>query len=173
LINGWFVEPVAKPSRDLWIWGAGHVGRAMVDVYSPLPEFAITWIDTSEDRFPTDVPKNVTTLPARDPQLLVKHAPSQGEHLILTYSHALDLELCHQLLNHSFTFAGLIGSKSKWARFQSRLRDLGHTDQQIARLTCPIGDPYLGKHPHAIAIGVGAQLLAGHTTLAKPKRANA
>jgi xanthine dehydrogenase accessory factor len=173
LLAGWFIEPIAKPSRPLWIWGAGHVGRAMIDVYSPLPEFALTWIDTSADRFPQNVPSNVTTLHAKDPQLLVKHAPALSEHIILTYSHALDLELCHQLLNHGFTFAGLIGSKSKWARFQTRLRALGHIEEHIARITCPIGNPQLGKHPHAIAIGVGAQLLASHTSLAKTRRAKA
>lgn len=173
LIQGWFVEPIAKPSRALWIWGAGHVGRAMVETYQPLTQFEITWIDTSADRFPQDVPSGVTTLHAQAPNLLVKHAPVHAEHLILTYSHALDLELCHQLLNHSFTFAGLIGSKSKWARFQNRLRALGHGAQHIDRITCPIGDPRLGKHPRAIAIGVGAQLLAKQNALAQTRRTRA
>ena len=159
LIEGWMVEPVLRPARDLWIWGAGHVGRALVDVLSPLPDLAITWVDTGLERFPNDVPQAVTVLPAVNPTDLVRHAPVRAAHLIVTYSHALDLELCHRLLSHGFDFAGLIGSATKWARFRSRLRALGHAPEAIARITCPIGDPALGKHPQQIAIGVAAQLM--------------
>ncbi|MGR3802438.1 xanthine dehydrogenase accessory protein XdhC [Marinibacterium profundimaris] len=160
LVDGWMVEPVAQAARPLWIWGAGHVGRALVDVLAPLPDLAITWVDTGPERFPETIPEGVTMVPAAAPAALVPRAPKEAEHLILTYSHALDLELCHALLLHGFAFAGLIGSATKWARFRSRLAGLGHGPEQIARITCPIGDPSLGKHPQAIALGVGAQLLA-------------
>ncbi|WP_428928340.1 xanthine dehydrogenase accessory protein XdhC [Marinibacterium sp. SX1] len=160
LVDGWMVEPLARAVRPLWIWGAGHVGRALVDVLAPLPDLAITWVDTGPGRFPATVPDRVTVLPAATPAALVPHAPQAAEHLILTYSHALDLDLCHALLTHGFAFAGLIGSQTKWARFRSRLAGLGHGPGEIARITCPIGDPALGKHPHAIAIGVAARLLA-------------
>ncbi|MBQ0748643.1 MAG: XdhC family protein, partial [Roseovarius sp.] len=80
-------------------------------------------------------------------------------HVIVTHDHALDLELCHQLLQRPFASAGLIGSATKWARFRQRLAALGHTDAQISRISCPIGDPNLGKHPQAIALGVAAALL--------------
>ncbi|MGB7318811.1 MAG: xanthine dehydrogenase accessory protein XdhC [Planktotalea sp.] len=170
LCDGWFIEPIAKPSRELWIWGAGHVGRAMVQTLAPLPDIAITWIDTSEGRFPDDQQDNVTKVPCAEPAALLKHAPANAEHLILTYSHALDLELCHQALGHDFAFAGLIGSKSKWGRFRARLRAFGHTDAQISRITCPIGDPNLGKHPQAIAIGVASCLLAREKAPAQNER---
>ena len=158
LIDGWMVEPVAPPPAPLWIYGAGHVGRALVDVITPLPDFVITWVDTSPDRFPQP-PEGVTILPAAQPQRAVAHAPRDAHHLILTYSHALDLELCHALLTHGFASAGLIGSASKWARFQSRLGALGHDRASIDRITCPIGDKTLGKHPQAIAIGVAGALI--------------
>ncbi|MEX0350045.1 MAG: xanthine dehydrogenase accessory protein XdhC [Paracoccaceae bacterium] len=159
LIDGWMIEPVHQPARQLWIWGAGHVGRALVDVLAPLPDLAITWVDTTTDRFPETIPDAVTVLPAAKPAELVRYAPPQAEHQVLTYSHVLDLELCDQLLRHGFAFAGLIGSTTKWARFRSRLSALGHAPEQIARITCPIGDPALGKHPQMIAVGVAAQLL--------------
>ena len=160
LLQGWFIEPVARPTRHLWIWGAGHVGRALVNVMAPLPDLAITWIDAAADRYPETVPPNVTALPASDPAALVPHAPQDADHLILTYSHALDLDLCHRLLTHGFSTAGLIGSATKWARFRSRLAALGHAPRSIARIRCPIGDPALGKHPQAIAIGVATAFLA-------------
>ncbi|MCC6002466.1 MAG: xanthine dehydrogenase accessory protein XdhC [Pararhodobacter sp.] len=156
---GWLAEPVAPPARLLWVWGAGHVGRAIVATLAPLPDFALTWIDAAPGRFPEGVPAGVTTLHAPDPADLVPLAPRNAEHLILTYSHALDLALCHRVLGHGFAHLGLIGSASKSARFRSRLRALGHTDARIARICCPIGDPSLGKHPQAIALGVGAALL--------------
>lgn len=159
LVDGWMIEPVHEPARHLWIWGAGHVGRALVDVLSPLPDLAITWVDTATDRFPADIPGTVMTIPAAKPAELVRHSPVNAEHLVLTYSHNLDLELCNRLLTHGFRFAGLIGSATKWARFRSRLAALGHAPEKIARITCPIGDPCLGKHPQMIAVGVAAQIL--------------
>lgn len=160
LIDGWMVEPLARPARALWVWGAGHVGRAIVAVLAPLPDVAINWVDTAADRFPAAIPFGVTPVVAADPARLVPHVPADAEHLILTYSHALDLDLCHRLLGHGFARAGLIGSATKWARFRARLAALGHPPEAIARIDCPIGDPALGKHPQAIAIGVAAALLA-------------
>ncbi len=159
LIDGWLVEPVARPTRALWVWGAGHVGRAIVTTLAPMPDFAITWVDTAPSRFPRTIPDGVTPLPAAEPVRLIPHAPKDAEHLILTYSHELDLALCSGLLSHGFGQAGLIGSATKWARFHSRLASLGHSPAQIARIRCPIGDPALGKHPQAIAVGVAAALL--------------
>ena len=159
LVQGWLVEPVAEAERQVWVWGAGHVGRALVAVLAPLPGIAITWVDTGPERFPEVVPEGVTPVWAAQPEALAGHVPVVAEHLIVTYSHALDLELCHRLLGRGFRWLGLIGSATKWARFRSRLAALGHSRAAIDRITCPIGDVSLGKHPQAIAIGVGLQLL--------------
>ena len=160
LADGWLLEPVAVPSRSLWIWGAGHVGRALVAVLAPLPGLQITWVDTDAARFPGAVPEGVAQRVAPDPGALVGESPRDAEHLILTYSHAIDLDLCHRLLRHGFAACGLIGSATKWARFRSRLAALGHAPGEIARIRCPIGAPSLGKHPQAIAIGVAADILS-------------
>ena len=152
---------MAPPARDLWLWGAGHVGRALTGVLAPLPGFRLTWIDTDVARFPETVPEGVACRVAADPGALVPQAPPAADHLILTYSHALDLDLCHRLLGHGFGRCGLIGSATKWARFRARLAALGHADAAISRIQCPIGDPALGKHPQAIAVGVAAALLKG------------
>ncbi len=149
----WADSMVQHPGRPLWIYGAGHVGRALVGVMAPLPDWEITWVDTALDRFPK-VPDGITHLAATEPARVVQHAPQQAHHLILTYSHEIDLALCHAVLNHGFASAGLIGSATKWARFRNRLAALGHRPEEIARIACPIGDPALGKHPQALAIGV-------------------
>ena len=160
LIDGWFIEPMQTARTPIWIYGAGHVGRAIVAMLAPLPGLDITWIDTAADRFPVEVPDGVTPLIVPTPQNAVQLAPENARHLILTYSHEIDLALCHAALCHRFAFAGVIGSATKWARFRSRLAALGHRPEVIDTLTCPIGDPTLGKHPQAIAVGVVAQLLS-------------
>ena len=115
------------------------------------------------------LPEGVTQLVAADPPRAVPHAPADAHHLVLTYSHEIDLALCHALLSHGFASAGLIGSTTKWARFRKRLEQLGHSDASILRIACPIGDPTLGKAPQAIAIGVTALLL--RATKASPEAA--
>lgn len=171
LVAGWLVEPVAEAERQVWVWGAGHVGRALVSVLAPLPGIAVTWVDVGPERFPDGVPEGVTVVPASDPAVVADHAPLDAEHLVLTFSHALDLELCHRLLLRGFRSCGLIGSATKWGRFRSRLRALGHEAAAVGRIRCPIGDPSLGKHPQAIAVGVVAELLRAPQVKVGEKRA--
>ncbi|MEP3346457.1 MAG: xanthine dehydrogenase accessory protein XdhC [Litoreibacter sp.] len=161
LDTGWLYEPTLPPREPLWVWGAGHVGRAIVSTLAPTQNFDITWVDSGADRFPLgqdDLP-NVARLHAATIPDAARCAPTDAHHLILTYSHAFDLELCHRLLSQGFASTGLIGSATKWARFKSRLKTLRHSDAQISRIRCPIGQPALGKHPQAIAIGVASELL--------------
>tara|TARA_B110000261_G_scaffold152176_1_gene181439 strand:- start:193 stop:1137 length:945 start_codon:yes stop_codon:yes gene_type:complete len=157
--DGWLFEPVTKEKELIWIYGAGHVGTAIANILSKLSQFSVTCIDTSQDRYPNNFPKTVEKLITKNPAQIVQYAPSETHHLILTYSHALDLEICHQLLQHNFATAGLIGSKTKWARFKKRLNELNYTFEQINRIICPIGEPSFGKSPYEIAIGVASMLL--------------
>ncbi len=147
--------PRARTRRDLWLWGAGHVGRAMINAAAP-GAFRITWVDTSREQFPTHVPPHVSILPAVNMPLLAARAPAGADHLIFTYSHDIDLALCAALLGRGGGSIGLIGSATKWARFSRRLRAMGLDPSGIA---CPIGDKALGKTPQAIAHGTVASLL--------------
>ena len=158
--GSWLVHPVEPPGTPLYLYGAGHVGRAIVRALEGLP-FAVTWIDTDEARFPPDVPAGVRTLATRDPAEVAAAAPDGAFHLVLTYSHSMDYDICHALLaDDRFGFAGLIGSETKRARFFKRFRDAGIAEPALARLTCPIGLPGIpGKEPATIAVAVAAQLL--------------
>ncbi|MCC7322044.1 MAG: xanthine dehydrogenase accessory protein XdhC [Rubellimicrobium sp.] len=173
-LDGWLIEGAPAPRRPLWIWGAGHVGQALVETLAPLPHWAITWADVAPDRFPALPARagtQVTILPAADLPRVAAHAPVDAEHLILTMSHEIDLALCHALLLRGFAACGMIGSATKRARFRSRLARLGHGPAAVARIACPIGDPALGKHPQAIAVSVAAALLLDATATAREGRA--
>ncbi|UWQ17685.1 xanthine dehydrogenase accessory protein XdhC [Jannaschia sp. M317] len=155
--DGWLREG-AQARRPIWIWGAGHVGQALAAVLAPLPDLAVTVIDEPA-RMP-DLPPGITPLAAADMPRAMALAPAEAEHFILTYSHEIDLALCHAALTHGFSACGLIGSPTKWARFRTRLASLGHGPKEIGRIRCPIGAPELGSHPQAIAVGVAAGLLS-------------
>lgn len=160
-------EPFKEPAQPLWIYGAGHVGRALVDAMMPLG-FDITWVDTNANRFPATISDNIDQLVAAKPGEVVRFAPPNAQHLVVTYSHALDLELSHRILGQPFQFAGLIGSTTKWTRFQRRLAALGHSQERISQIACPIGLPELGKTPAAIAVGVAVALLKNVAQTKKP-----
>lgn len=142
----------------LWLWGAGHVGRAVVAL-APRSAFDIVWVDTALDRFPCDVPDHASKLLASEPTRLVSRSPVDAHHLIFTYSHDLDFALCAALLRKETASIGLIGSDTKRARFFRRLRDIGLDPTPIV---CPIGDKSLGKHPDMIAQGVINGFLMEH-----------
>jgi xanthine dehydrogenase accessory factor len=156
---GWLVEPVSRGSHPLYIYGAGHVGRALVRALEDLP-FAVTWVDTSPARFPETVPPHAKAEVAADPAAFAQRTEADAVHIVLTYSHALDLVICLSLLKRGdFRFLGLIGSATKRARFVKRLSELGIAEGQLARLVCPIGLPGIGgKEPAMIALSVAAQL---------------
>ena len=159
LIDGWFIEPETTPTTHLWIWGAGHVGRALVGCLAPLPGLAITWCDTGAERFPNDIPNTVTPKIISVPDVAMVDAPQCAHHIVMTYSHPLDFGILNAALTHGFASAGVIGSATKWARFSKHLKALGHSEASVKRITCPIGTPALGKHPQAIALGVASQFL--------------
>ena len=150
---------LAKQNCDVFIYGAGHVGRAVVELARHLG-CQIFWVDTDEVRFPEVIPPEVTKLPARHPQTLAARAPDKAVHLVMTYSHQLDYEIVSVLLSSGgFARCGLIGSTTKAARFRKRLHESGLTAEQIDKLVCPIGvQQVTGKAPVQVALSVTAQL---------------
>jgi xanthine dehydrogenase accessory factor len=155
-----FVERFGEVRKTVLLFGAGHVGRAVVLALSQLP-FSVRWIDTRADQFPDYVPANVVTVRTNEPEREIDAAPQGTFVVIMTHSHPLDYSIAAAALRRSdFGFVGLIGSATKRARFASQARQLGLSEDQIARLVCPIGLPDIkDKEPSIIATGVAAQLL--------------
>lgn len=153
-------EGFGDARRPLLLFGAGHVGRALVLALAPLP-FAVTWIDPRADSFPAHLPANVDACTAPEPAARLSVAPEGAFVLVMTHSHALDLDIVATALKSGrFPHVGLIGSDTKRARFEKRLAELGIPADGIASLVCPIGIPGIdSKAPAVIAAATVAELL--------------
>jgi xanthine dehydrogenase accessory factor len=164
---------VLRPQRlPLRIFGAGHVGQALIQLLSPLDLFDIVWVDSRPGLLPLGLPECVTAQACATPTDLVGTAPPGTHYVVLTHDHALDYELCRLILARGDAgWLGLIGSASKSARFRSRLLRDGIGAERLPALNCPIGiDGIASKLPAAIAIAIAAQLLQRHagTTATDP-----
>jgi len=157
-------QRLALPLSPLALFGGGHVGKALVNVLSSLP-FAIAWIDSRDEIFPAQVPANVACEYSDPVHAAVAHLAAGTRVLIMSFSHAEDLDvvaacLRRQRARADLPYIGLIGSKTKWATFRHRLEARGFTDAELAQVTCPIGLPGItGKEPEVIAVSVAAQVL--------------
>jgi xanthine dehydrogenase accessory factor len=151
------LEALGPQRPPLWIFGAGHVGQALVRLLSELALFDIHWIDSRPELLPAGLPDCVSTHACAAPVDLLGAAGAATRYVVLTHDHALDYALCRAILRRGdATWVGLIGSASKAARFRARLRRDGIEPQG---LTCPIGVEISSKLPAAIAIAIAAQLL--------------
>ena len=152
-------EPVVSPDLDVALFGAGHVGSALVQVLSGI-DCDIRWIDSRRRVF-QHVPNEVRAVETADPALEVAAMPPGSYYLVMTHSHALDFDICARILRRGDArYCGLIGSVSKRRRFEKRFREQGLSQDVIDTLVCPIGvDGITGKRPAEIAVSVAAEVL--------------
>jgi xanthine dehydrogenase accessory factor len=158
------LRDAARAHLPVALFGGGHVGRAIVELLGTLPA-RTQWIDSRDEVFPPVLPANAQAEHS-DPVHAAVPMLEPGAHvLIMSFSHAEDLDIVAACLKRirehdDLPYVGLIGSKSKWAAFQHRLQTRGFSQQELARITCPIGVAgVLGKEPEVIAVAVAAQLL--------------
>lgn len=156
-----WTERFGERATPLLLFGAGHVGRALVLALAPLP-FAIRWLDGRDGAFPPHIPANVAPIRTHEPEAELHQALPGSFVVVTTHDHSLDLALTAAALRRDdLPYVGLIGSTTKRARFERRFRELGIPQGRIAALVCPIGLPGIGgKEPAIIAASVAAQLLA-------------
>jgi xanthine dehydrogenase accessory factor len=172
--DGRIYERFGEEPTAFYLFGAGHVGRALAVALGPLP-FAVTWVDMRPGAIPEMFPVNVTAIRDGDPVALLARAPDGAFIAVMTHSHALDLDLVIAALQADrFPYIGLIGSATKRARFTSAMRKMGMAEEAVARLVCPIGLTQIAsKAPAAIAASVAAQVLIAREAMATSTRAAA
>ncbi|RZL65615.1 MAG: xanthine dehydrogenase accessory protein XdhC [Variovorax sp.] len=155
---------LVAPLRPVALFGGGHVGAALARLLATLP-FAVRWIDSRDGVFPAALPAQIETEHSEPVQDAVAQLAPGSRVLIMSFSHAEDLDIVIACLKRlrardDLPYIGLIGSKTKWATFRHRLEARGFADAELARVTCPIGVPGItGKEPEVIAVAVAAQLL--------------
>ena len=161
-------EQIINQNQNLYIFGAGHVANALLSKLDGVG-FNIFVIDSRENFISKINTDYVFPILAKDHTIIIKNAPSKSYYLVLTHSHQLDLSICDSILKkNNFTFIGLIGSKTKKIRFKKRLIEIGHDENSIDKIECPIGIRSIeGKEPDVIAISIIARLLEYKSSSAK------
>jgi xanthine dehydrogenase accessory factor len=148
------------PPMHIVLFGAGHVGHAVIRLLGQLP-CVIQWVDERDELFPDEVPANVQIEPTDTPDAIVDAAPAGAYFIVMTHNHALDFSLAARIMRRrDFTYFGMIGSKTKRVKFERRLIERGVDPERLEEMTCPIGVPgIVDKAPHSIAVAVCAELL--------------
>ncbi|MWV14125.1 xanthine dehydrogenase accessory protein XdhC [Pseudomonas sp. R-28-1W-6] len=154
-------EPMGRAQARIAVFGAGHVGRALVPLLASLP-CKVRWIDSREAEFPDPLPRGVERIVSDEPVDEVAEQAAGTYFIVMTHNHQLDLELTAAILaRNDFTWFGLIGSKSKRARFEHRLRERGLASEVVQRMRCPMGLAEVkGKLPMEIAVSIAGEVIA-------------
>ena len=166
-IDDWFIDTIVGTDFNIAVFGAGHVGTAIVAALAQL-DCNIRWIDSRRDIF-RSVPANVRSIESPEPSLEVAAMPVASFYLVMTHSHALDFDICDRILRRQDAqYCGLIGSRSKKRRFEKRYRQQGMPQEMFDALTCPIGvDGISGKKPAEIAVAAAAEVLQAYEHMSK------
>ncbi|HCE6994463.1 xanthine dehydrogenase accessory protein XdhC [Pseudomonas aeruginosa] len=154
-------EPMGQPQAHIAVFGAGHVGRALVPLLASLP-CRVRWIDSREHEFPATLPDGVEKVVNGEVLDEVERMPPGSHFIVMTHNHPLDLELTAAILaRNDFAYFGLIGSKTKRVKFEHRLRERGVDAERLQRMRCPMGlEQVKGKLPAEIAISIAGEVIA-------------
>ena len=156
-----------KASRmDIMLFGAGHVGSALVPILKQLP-CRMRWVDSRENGDADTANVGVDMICSDEPAAEVQSMPAGSYFLIMTHNHQLDYEiLCAALKRKDAAYVGLIGSQTKWRRFQMRLQHQGYSEDFYSAVHCPIGLAQVpGKRPIEVAVSVAGELIGIHNEI--------
>lgn len=154
----------------IMVFGAGHVGKALIKVLGELP-CHVSWVDARPELFDTDLPSNVTAVSELDPVDAIQKMPPNSYYLVMTHNHGLDFELCSSILKRGDArYLGLIGSETKWQRFQLRFQRRGYDPTLYDTIRCPVGLSQIpGKLPMELAVSIAGELISEYQTQHPPR----
>ena len=156
-------ECFAITKINIWLFGAGHVGKALVSVLHQLP-CRVNWVDSRPEEFPAEIPSNVTKTVSEDPEKIVSSAPVKSYFIVMTHQHPLDFEITAAILKRKDArYIGLIGSRTKWERFKLRFEHRGFKPEVFEEVRCPIGlSEVKGKRPIEVAVSIAGEIIADY-----------
>lgn len=148
---------------NIMLFGAGHVGRALVTILQDLP-CQVQWVDSREQEFPHQYlagKGNVTAIVTDEPEAEIQLMPANSYYLIMTHNHQLDFDLCRQLLKRQdFAYLGLIASQTKWNRFRQKFKQFEINPELYQRIKSPVGlEQVKGKLPMEVAVSIAGELI--------------
>jgi xanthine dehydrogenase accessory factor len=150
-------EERQKP--QVWIFGAGHVGRALAEALTllPLNVFVVEARETELDQLTSEVHHRLAAMP----EALIADIPAGSAVVIVTHDHALDFLIGTQALRRSdLAYIGMVGSKSKRATFLHHLEEQGVERSEADQLVLPIGGSAVDdKRPEVIAAMTASEVL--------------
>ena len=154
-------EQFGQQKLPIYLFGAGHVGRALMLNLAVLP-FDVTWVDSRKSEFPPAVPANFTKIFLEQPHEVLATAPDEAQIIVLTHDHDVDFDIALTALEmNRFDYVGMIGSKTKKARFKSRFKAAGLDKHLSDKLHTPLGIVGINsKKPAAIAVSIVAEILS-------------
>ena len=155
-------ECFSASGANIMLFGAGHVGKALVPILAGLP-CSITWVDNRAEQFPDDIENysNVTAIISDNPAEEVATMPANSYFIVMTHNHQLDFEISHNILKRAdFAYSGLIASDTKWRRFQQRFQHRDIEKSLVDKMNCPIGLAQVqGKLPMEVAVSVAGEII--------------
>ena len=170
--DGFILSQPQKPLH-LYIYGAGHVGRALVSATAELG-LVRYWVDDDDSRFPSAMPPDIEKIVAQNMASIARYAAPDSFHIIMSYSHQIDEAIAYEVLQRdAFLQIGMIGSHTKAQRMASRLAKANIASDQIARLHCPIGIQGIKqKAPAFVALSIAAQIAQWQSDLSEMPRSS-
>ena len=154
-------ESYINANIDIMLFGAGHVGKALVSILSQLP-CRVHWVDSREAEFPENIAHNITKIISDTPADEVATMPANAYFVVMTHNHSIDFTISEAiLLRRDARYLGLIGSQTKWKRFQMRFKHKGYRDDFFSLVRCPIGlDDVPGKLPGEVAVSIAGEIIS-------------
>ena len=154
-----YVEPLSQCGM-VYIFGGGHVGQALCPVLAKVgfrvtmvenrPKFADPAFFPGAEQVVLDDYSDIRkTLPIGKDDYVV----------IMTPGHAFDRVVLDQALWTDACYIGVIGSRGKIAKTNEILLSQGHTEDDLKRITAPIGLSIQAETPDEIAISIAGQLI--------------
>ncbi|SFC68517.1 xanthine dehydrogenase accessory protein XdhC [Pseudoalteromonas denitrificans] len=162
-------ESFVSSHINIMLFGAGHVGHAIAPMLAGLP-VKLFWVDEREELFPKIVATNTQHLVCDNPVDEVVNMPANSYYLVLTHNHQRDFDICSAVLKRNdFTYLGLIGSDTKWKRFQHRFEHRGFAKEQVKKIVCPVGlSNVQGKLPMEVAVSIVGEIITLYQSQLKP-----
>jgi len=153
-----YLEPLGV-DEHLVIYGAGHIAAPTARLARELG-FGVTVVDERDElltpeRFP-EVERS-----GGDPRAHARALASDARTYVLvtTHDHALDQDLIELLIGREWAWLGLVGSRSKVAKFFLRLKAAGVDERLFGRVSAPVGLDLGAETPAEIAVAIAAELV--------------